>query len=695
MPSAAATDDVLRQVADAVASVRADGACAIHLLEETTGAWPPVPGACHADLVAPAVVRSADGRWSAPWSPHLDPQAGIFAVAIVARDIVFGVVLLRFEPAASLTDEEREVVELLAAEAALALHMARLNARAWKRQREAEELAWLARALNETLDPAEVGRRIVDSVLLLFDATFSRLRRLQPDGSLRALAWAGTRLDHAEPDNPLPPEAGALAGLVVHTGRPVWSPDVLTDPRLTLSPETRETLERSGERAVLGVPPRAKDTVLGTLTVGDRVGRVWTEREVALTSAFADQAALALENARLFTAEHIARATAEATEEQLRHAQKMEAIGVLAGGIAHDFNNLLTVISGRAQLLADRVGDDEESRHAVDLIQTTADRAAVLVRQLLQFGRRQMLRPALVQPNEVVRNVSSLLHRVIGEDIELVLDLGRGVSPVLADPGQLAQVLMNLAVNARDAMPAGGRLTIGTSNVRVSDTLARRHVGVEPGIYVGVFVADVGHGINETTRARAFEPFFTTKPQGKGTGLGLSTVHGIVRQSGGFIDLDSRPGAGTTFRIYFPPATNEIEEPAGRPAPSVRDVRGTETVLVAEDDDDVRGITCQVLEINGYTVLEASDVEDAVRIAHDHPGPIDLLLADVVMPRMSGPELAEIVRERRPEIAILYVSGYTDDTRVYGARAIEVLPKSFQLADLVRAVRDRLDQRAA
>jgi len=670
LPSAAATDDVLSQVADAVASVRADGACAIHLLDETTGAWQPVPGACHADLAAPPVVRDAQRRWHAPWSPHLDARAGIFAVAIVARDVVFGVVMLRFAPSSALNDEEREVVELLAAEAALALHMARLTERAWKRQREAEELAWLARTLNETLDIAEVGRRIVDSVLLLFDATFSRLRRLQPDGSLRALAWVGARPDHAEPENRLPPDAGALAGLVARTGRPVWSSDVLTDPRLTLSPETRELLERSGDRAVLGVPLRAKDTVLGTLTVGDRVGRVWTEREIALMTAFADQAALALENVRLFTAEHIARATAEAAEEQLRHAQKMEAIGLLAGGIAHDFNNLLTVISGRTQLLADRVAADDEGRQAVDIIQTTADRAAVLVRQLLQFGRRQMLRPTLVQPNEVVRNVSSLLHRVIREDIELVLDLGRGVSAVLVDTGQFEQVLMNLAVNARDAMPGGGRLTIGTANVRVDETLARRHVGVEPGIYVQLTVDDVGHGMDETTRARVFEPFFTTKPPGKGTGLGLSTVYGIVRQSGGFIDLDSRPGAGTTFRIYFPPATNEAEMPVVRPATPVRDVRGTETVLVAEDDDDVRGITCQVLEINGYTVLEASDVEDAVRIAHDHPGPIDLLLTDVVMPRMSGPELAEIVRERRPEVAILYVSGYTDDTRVYGAHAI-------------------------
>jgi CheY-like chemotaxis protein len=331
----------------------------------------------------------------------------------------------------------------------------------------------------------------------------------------------------------------------------------------------------------------------------------------------------------------------------------------------------------------------------VEIIQTTTDRAASLVRQLLAFGRRQMLHPAVVEPNVVVRTVTSLLRRVIGEHIELVLELGADVSQVLADPGQLEQVLMNLAVNARDAMPSGGRLTITTTEVGVDETFARRHVGAESGVYVRLTVSDVGHGMDEATRARAFEPFFTTKPQGKGTGLGLSTVYGIVRQSGGFIDLDSQLGVGTTFRIYLPRATGGVE-PISTPAPPPsRDVLGTETVLVVEDDDDVRGITCQVLELNGYTVLEADDVEDAVRLARDHPGPIHLLVSDVVMPRMSGPELAEIVRERRPDIAVLYVSGYADESRFYGARAIEFLPKPFQIAELVRAVRERLDRRGA
>jgi len=694
LPSAIAVDDVLHRISKAVASVRDGAVCAIHLLDEATGAWRPAPGACQADLTAPSVVRDTAGRWQAPWSPSYDGKAGLLAIAIATGEALFGVVMLRVDPATPVSAEEREVVELLAAEAALALHMARLHGRAQRQQREAEELAWLARALNETLDVTEVGRRIVDSVLLLFGGTFSRLRKLEPDGSLTALAWAGRRPDHVEPNNPLTIEAGALAGYVVQERRPVWSPDVLADSRLRLSRETRESLMRTGDRAVLGVPLRAKGVIIGTLTVGDHAGRVWTETDVALMEAFADQAALALDNARLFAAEHAARATAEAAEEQLRQARKMEAIGLLAGGIAHDFNNLLTVISGRAQLLDDLV-TYPETRHAVEIIQTTTDRAASLVRQLLAFGRRQMLHPAVVEPNVVVRTVTSLLRRVIGEHIELVLELGADVSQVLADPGQLEQVLMNLAVNARDAMPSGGRLTITTTEVGVDETFARRHVGAESGVYVRLTVSDVGHGMDEATRARAFEPFFTTKPQGKGTGLGLSTVYGIVRQSGGFIDLDSQLGVGTTFRIYLPRATGGVE-PISTPAPPPsRDVLGTETVLVVEDDDDVRGITCQVLELNGYTVLEADDVEDAVRLARDHPGPIHLLVSDVVMPRMSGPELAEIVRELRPDIAVLYVSGYADESRFYGARAIEFLPKPFQIAELVRAVRERLDRRGA
>jgi len=674
LPSIAATEEVLREVANAVASVRTDGACAIHLLEEATGAWYAVPGACHADLVAPAVTRHPDGRWHAEWSPHLDARAGFFAVAVTARDVLFGVVLLRFDPAAPLADDEREVVELLAAEAALALHMRRLHENARRQQREAEELAWVARTLNETLDVTEVGRRVVDSVLLLFGATFSRLRTLAPDGALTVLAWAGG-----------PPEPWEPAGALV-------SSDLLEDPQLALATEAREGLADSSERAVLGVPLRAKGVPIGVLAVGDYTGRVWKEAEVALMRAFADQAALALENARLFAAERSARAAAEATEEQLRQAQKMEAVGLLAGGIAHDFNNLLTIISGRAQMLIDRPLPAEAASN-VAIIRATTDRAAVLVRQLLAIGRRQILRPKVVDLNEVVRAVASLLRRVIGEDVELVLDLTSVVSPVLADPGQLEQVLMNLAINARDAMPRGGRLTIGSAEVVVDEALAALHLGAARGPHVRLTIADVGQGMDEATRARAFEPFFTTKPVGKGTGLGLSTVHGIVRQSGGFLDLDSRVGAGTTFRIYLPRATGPVETVGASPRASAVVTRGTETVLVAEDDDDVRAIACQILASNGYTVLEAADVEDALRLAEEHRGPIHLLLSDVVMPRMSGPELVDRVRQRRPEVAVLYVSGYTDDPRIAERPGAGFLQKPFSVADLVRAVRERLDRR--
>ncbi|HUF93900.1 MAG TPA: PAS domain S-box protein [Candidatus Limnocylindria bacterium] len=379
-------------------------------------------------------------------------------------------------------------------------------------------------------------------------------------------------------------------------------------------------------------------------------------------------------------------------EQELLHAQRMEGVGQLAGGIAHDFNNLLTVIGGRSELALAKLQPADPLRRDLDLIKKTADRAAALTRQLLAFSRKQVIQRRVVDPNDAVDNSTNLLKRLIGEDIELVFlpaaDLGR----VRVDPGNFEQVIVNLAVNARDAMRAGGRLTIETSNVTLDAGYAGRHVGLTPGPYVMIAVSDNGAGMDAETQARIFEPFFTTKGPGKGTGLGLATVYGIVKHSEGHIRVYSEPGVGTVFKIYLPrtDAAPEAEPPGNTTA-----AEGTETVLLVEDEAEVRSLAREVLERLGYTLLEANSADDALLIAERHVGLIDLLLTDVVMPRMSGGALAEALASLRPETKILFMSGYTDDAIVrHGVleKGVDLLEKPFSprtLAAKVRAVLDR------
>jgi PAS domain S-box-containing protein len=383
-------------------------------------------------------------------------------------------------------------------------------------------------------------------------------------------------------------------------------------------------------------------------------------------------------------------------EAQLQQSQKMESIGRLAGGVAHDFNNLLGIITGYSELLRKRVGTDPRLVKYVDDIIKAAERAAGLTRQLLAFSRKQVLQPRILDLNAVVAETETMLRRLIGEDIQLMTVLDGQLSAVRADPGQMDQVLMNLAVNARDAMPRGGRLTIETGNVVLDQAYARQHAGVEPGRYVMLAVSDTGQGMTPEVRARSFEPFFTTKAQGKGTGLGLATVHGIVRQSGGHIWLYSEPGQGTTFKIYLPrtdaPAAVEAAVPAEAELPS-----GSETILIVEDEASLRELVRECLEVAGYTVLEAGHGMAALEVGERHPGRIDLLLTDVVMPGMSGRELAERLRAARPEIRTVYMSGYTDDAVVlHGILAEDMafLQKAFTAAALAHRVREVLDRPA-
>jgi len=381
------------------------------------------------------------------------------------------------------------------------------------------------------------------------------------------------------------------------------------------------------------------------------------------------------------------------TEDRLRQSQKMEAIGQLAGGIAHDFNNLLTAIMGYSELLLSRLQPGDLRRRDAEEIGKAADRAASLTHQLLAFSRRQVLRPVVLDLNAVVTNMEGMLRRLIREDIDLITVSGPALGRVKADPGQIEQVIMNLIVNARDAMPQGGRLTVETANVELDEAYARRHVAAQPGPYVMLAVTDTGCGMDAETQAHIFEPFFTTKEKGKGTGLGLATVYGIVKQSGGSIWVDSEPGLGTTFTIYLPRVEEAGESLKPSAAPS-KISRGSETVLLVEDEEGVRRLAYEVLQLKGYTMLEARDGSEALRIGQAHPGPIHLLVTDAVMPGMSGRQLAEHLAPVHPEAKVLYMSGYMDNTIVHHGvldQGMAFLQKPFTADILARKVREVLD----
>ncbi len=382
------------------------------------------------------------------------------------------------------------------------------------------------------------------------------------------------------------------------------------------------------------------------------------------------------------------------SEEQLRQAQKMEAIGILAGGVAHDFNNILTAILGYGQLLLRRLGPDSPHQDTVREIISAGDRASALTGQLLAFSRRQILEPKVLDLNQVVRNMEKMLRRLIGEDIEFMTAFDPDLGKVEVDPGQIEQILLNLSVNSRDAMPHGGTLVIETKNTELNSYHSDEHVEVAPGPYVMVSVSDTGCGMDAEMRRRIFEPFFTTKAQGKGTGLGLSTVFGIVKQSGGHISVSSKPGQGTTFKFYLPRVDGDAisDDRAAATAPIGA---SHELILLVEDQEQVRDVVAQMLESFGFEVLQAESGEAALGISTGEKRPIDLLLTDLVMPGMSGRELSDHLAELRPDTKCLFMSGYTDDVVVRNRvleSGIPFIHKPFTADALHRAVRRALDE---
>jgi signal transduction histidine kinase len=404
-----------------------------------------------------------------------------------------------------------------------------------------------------------------------------------------------------------------------------------------------------------------------------------------------------LREAQTRAAKKAAEAALRHSEDQLRQAQKLEAIARLAAGVAHDFNNILTAISGHSELLLRQLDASDSRRKNAEQIEKCAYLAAALTRQLLTFSRKQAIEPRLLDLNDVVKNIERMLRRLIGEDIELGTSLDASAGSVKADPSQLEQVIMNLTVNARDAMPNGGKVLISTANATIDKTRLKESLVLNPGKYVVLAITDTGTGMTSEVKAHLFEPFFTTKPPGKGTGLGLATCFGIVKQSSGHIDVESEPGKGTTFKLYFPLVEDAVApvdpETLTRPARG-----GTETVLLVEDEAFVRELGVTTLREQGYTVFEAGNGEEGLRVAREHPGRIDLVFTDVVMPVMGGKAMADALRAFRPETKVLFSSGYSEE--VIGDHGvlqpgIEFLQKPYLPATLTRRVREVLDHAAS
>jgi len=379
-------------------------------------------------------------------------------------------------------------------------------------------------------------------------------------------------------------------------------------------------------------------------------------------------------------------------EEQLLHAQKMEAVGRLAGGVAHDFNNMLTVIAGYNRMILDELGAMDPLRGYAEEILKAADRAGAITNQLLTFSRRQIAKPRVIQVNMVIAQTDKMMRRLIGEDVHLNLQLRADVGNIKADPGHIEQALVNLVVNARDAMPQGGQLTVETANAHLDENYVRTHLGVKPGDFVMVAVSDTGQGMDAETRRRIFEPFFTTKEKGRGTGLGLATVYGTVKQAGGDIWVYSEPGHGSTFKLYFPrvaeplsQSENDGETPAGSTT--------GETILLVEDEQAVRELTARLLLNMGYTVLTAETGEEALKVSRNHNGHLALLVTDVVMPGISGRQLADALLLERPELKVLFLSGYTENTVVHHGvldSGVDFLPKPFSREVLGNKLREIL-----
>jgi GAF domain-containing protein len=606
------------------------------------------------------------------------------AVPIQTEARVEGLLAVYNRSPRPFTDRDEARLTRLAAQTAIAIRNAQLLEARHAYQARLEALLEVSHELSRIQPVEELLGAIAAACGRVLESESVGFRLVEGDELVVAALWGDAKETMATRRIKL---GESLSGIVASTGAPLRLDDVTEDPRLI--PAHRSAVKRLGYRAFLGVPIRVGERITGVLSIRTRRPSGFTKNDETIATAFASQAATALENARLFREVQVAAEEVSRVQEALLQAQKMDAIGRLAGGVAHDFNNLLTIIHGRCEILLKRFESGTKPRQDLELIQRTAHRAAALTRQLLAFSRQQVLQPRVLHLNAAVGESVQMLQRLIGEHIALTTLPNAQRDRVKADPTQLEQVLMNLAINARDAMPRGGRLTIETANVNLDE-----NSGAGTGPHIRLSVSDDGIGMSTEIQARIFEPFFTTKDKGRGTGLGLSMVYGIVKQHGGYIGVSSEEGNGTTFEIYLPCA-GDLEELRPEQGPEHGgESRGSETILLVEDEGDVRELTREILEMAGYTVLEAARGDEALRLCRDAARPIDLLLTDVVMPQMSGPELAKRIAELRPGTKVVYMSGYTDDALGHHGVLdpdIVLLPKPFTPEALMQHLRLALD----
>jgi two-component system cell cycle sensor histidine kinase/response regulator CckA len=633
-------------------------------------------------LSDPRVTLTPDNRALIEQAPY----RSVLAVPLIVQGAVIGALSVGGAEGRIFAEAEMTVVQAYADQAAIAIENARLYQESAAHERRLATMVAMARKLTSRLDLASVLDTVAEAAAEVFEAEVG-FRLIEGDELVLRRATPGARRSMVRERLKL---GESISGRVAMTGEPIVTVDVPADVRAV--PEHRQGGDRNG--ALMCVPLRGGSRILGTLNIYRERGQRFDAAALDLAMSLADQAGVALENARLYHEAQQAYEDLSRAQQQLLQSQKMEAIGRLAGGIAHDFNNLLTVILGRGELLLSRLPATDRARRDIETINKTAERATILTRQLLAFARRQTLQPTVLDLNAVVSAMHTMLRQLIGEDVDLQAVLDSQTGPVMADRGQLEQVLVNLAVNARDAMPAGGRLTIETGNAVLDEAFLRDTPGASVGAHVFVRVSDTGVGIDPAIRPNIFEPFFTTKPSGQGTGLGLSTVDGIVRQHGGSVTVQSVRGQGTAFTVYLPRAvTPEEALPTGAAQPEHAS-QGRETILLVEDEEELRNLARELLQEAGFTVLAAANGGAALDLCRQHRDDIDLLLTDVVMPGMSGTELAEHVRRSHPEAKVLYMSGYpahpsgrSERFSVEGA----MLAKPFTTATLTEMVRRTLD----
>jgi PAS domain S-box-containing protein len=539
----------------------------------------------------------------------------------------------------------------------------------------------ISAALAESDTPlTRILERSAEAMVQHLGAAFARIWTLNKVENVLEMQASAGLYTHLDGPHARVPVGAFKIGLIAEERQPHITNEVQTDPWIN----DKEWAMREGMTAFAGYPLIVEDRLVGVMAMFAREDLA--DDTLDALASIADIISQGIERKRVEEA-------LQASEEQLRQSQKLEAIGMLAGGIAHDFNNLLTVILGYSDITLMRLNKEDPLHRNITEITKAADRAAGLTRQLLAFSRKQVMQPKVLDLNVVVSELEKMLRRLIGEDMALRTVLEPELGSIKADPGQIEQIIMNLAVNARDAMPEGGKLTIETSNVYLDEDYAKAHVAVIPGPYVMLAVSDSGTGMDQQTQARMFEPFFTTKEKGKGTGLGLSTVYGIVKQSGGNVWVYSEVGRGTTFKIYLPRVDEGVQE-SERSQEIIDDRQGSETILLAEDEEAVRTLARHVLEMHGYQVLEAANGGAALLICERHKESIQLLITDVIMPEMSGRELAERLAQLRPDMKVLFMSGYTDNAIVHqgvldeGANFIQ---KPFPTEALAQKVREVLD----